>query len=200
VSNLVRTKGVFEFLTRLGDRLAPGDEFRIRIAGRTDIEPAHAMACLRAIDTHVGLRGRVEFLGPVSLRRMKGLYERSSVFITASSLETFGMAAHEARAFGLPILGLRAPYLEDLVENGRTGSLGDTVEDLAVGALALIRAPERLAGMSRAAERAAVAHVDRMGRRSAGDATAPCGFDPRYTWRDAATLFRRAAGRIECSM
>jgi glycosyltransferase involved in cell wall biosynthesis len=79
------------------------------------------------------------------------------------------MAFHEARAFGLPILALRAPYSEPYIEPGRTGLLFESVTELARGLLGLVRRPERMAALA---------------RQAAADRPA----DP-YSWADAARSF-----------
>ncbi len=79
------------------------------------------------------------------------------------------MAFHEARAFGLPILAVRAPYSEPFIENGRTGLLFGSVAELAEGVLELVRQPGRL-------RRLAATAVE--SRPSIG-----------YTWADAARSF-----------
>lgn len=158
VSSLIRGKGVPGFLEALGREVRAGDAFDIRIAGRTDIEPDTAAACLKAIGGHPVLKERVVHLGFIPYEEMGCEYERSSVLISPSPSETFGMAFHEARAFGLPILAVRAPYSEPFITPGRTGFLFDSTADLARGALELVRQPERLRDLAAAAaeSRAAV--------------------------------------------
>jgi glycosyltransferase involved in cell wall biosynthesis len=151
VSSLIRGKGVPGFLEALGREVRAGDAFDIRIAGRTDIEPDTAAACLKAIGAHPVLKERVVHLGFIPYEEMGAEYERSSVLISPSPSETFGMAFHEARAFGLPIVAVRAPYSEPFITQGRTGLLFDSTAELALGALELVRKPERLRDLAAAA-------------------------------------------------
>ncbi len=169
VSSLIRGKGVPDFLDALGRRARVTDAFAVRIAGRTDIEPETASACLKAVDAHPLLRERVTHLGFIPYEEMGAEYEKSSVLISPSASETFGMAFHEARAFGLPILAIRAPYSEPFIEPGRTGLLFESAGELAQGTLEIVRQPGRLRALaaSAAASRTAAA----------------------YTWTDAARSF-----------
>lgn len=144
VSSLIRGKGVPVFLEALGREVRAADAFNVRIAGRTDIEPETASACLAAVGAHPLLRERVAHLGFVPYEEMGTEYERSSVLISPSPSETFGMAFHEARAFGLPILAIQAPYSEPFIVPGRSGLLFDSAEELARGVLELVRQPQRL--------------------------------------------------------
>ena len=169
VSSLIRGKGVPDFLEALGRETRATDVFAVRIAGRTDIEPRTAAVCLEAVGAHPLLRERVVHLGFIPYEELGGEYERSSVLISPSPGETFGMAFHEARAFGLPILAVRAPYSEPFIEDGRTGLLFESAAELAGGTLELVRRPERLRNLAAAAaeSRPAVA----------------------YSWADAARSF-----------
>jgi glycosyltransferase involved in cell wall biosynthesis len=144
VSSLIRGKGVPEFIEALGREVRAGDDFAIRIAGRTDIEPWTAVASLEAVASHPLLRRSVRHLGFVPYEDLGAEYEKSSALISPSASETFGMAFHEARIFGLPILAVRAPYSEPFVERGRTGLLFETAAELAGGTLELIREPGRV--------------------------------------------------------
>lgn len=169
VSSLIRGKGVPDFLEALGREVRATDVFAIRIAGRTDIEPETAAACLESIGVHPLLRERVVHLGFIPYEDLGGEYRQSSALISPSPAETFGMAFHEARAFGLPILAVRAPYSEPFIEDGRTGLFFESAAELAGGTLEVVRRPQRLRDLAAAAAE----------RRPAS----------AYTWADAARSF-----------
>jgi glycosyltransferase involved in cell wall biosynthesis len=174
VSSLIRGKGVPDFLHALGREARATDVFAIRIAGRTDIEPKTAAGCLEAVSAHPLLRERVVHLGFIPYEELGGEYERSSALISPSSSETFGMAFHEARAFGLPILAVRAPYSEPFIEDGRTGLLFESAAELARGTLEFVRQPEHLRRLAVSAAEARPASI--------------------YTWADAARSFLSQRG------
>jgi glycosyltransferase involved in cell wall biosynthesis len=169
VNNLIPQKGVLEFLTCLSRGLKPGDRFTLRIAGRADIEPAYAARCLEMIGRHRRLKENVTYLGPLPPARIKRCYESSTVFITASSVETFGMALQEAVLFGLPVLALNAAYARRLLRAGRTGLLFRSMPGLADACLECIRNPRALQALAQ------------RGR----DWPTPGAYD----WDDAARLF-----------
>jgi len=116
----------------------------------------------------------VDYLGNLPLDKLGEEYERSSVFLSPSSSETFGMAFHEALAFGLPVLAVKAPYSEPFVEDGRTGLLFRSARAMAGGMLDLVRQPELLQTLAAAA---------RSKRRIAD-----------YTWTDAARAWLKQRG------
>jgi glycosyltransferase involved in cell wall biosynthesis len=65
-----------------------------------------------------GLRG-VEFTGYVSDTVRDELYRKARVFLFPSSQEGFGLAAFEAAAAGMPVIGLSGTVLEELFPGGR---------------------------------------------------------------------------------
>jgi len=152
VSSLIRGKGVPDFLEALGREVTAGDNFEIRIAGRTDIEPETAASCLERVNAHPLLRTRIVHMGFIPCEELGREYEECSVLISPSPNETFGMAFHEALVFGLPILARRAPYSEPYISPGRTGLLFGSTTELARGTLELVRRPGRLRAIAASSE------------------------------------------------
>lgn len=171
VGNVIEVKGVLAFLRSLDSLLSEDDAFAIEILGRRDFEPDYADACRRLVADSPRLRDKVRFAGPFAPEAMPGIYERSNVFISSSSVETYGMALHEARAFGQFVLALDAGNVRAHVPSDRDGRLYVTVADLAHACVALIRDTPAL----RRLVRRAFEH-----RRI-----------ERYTWDDAAERLLR---------
>jgi glycosyltransferase involved in cell wall biosynthesis len=142
VGNLVAGKGILPFLEALDARLAPGDRFALDLVGRTDMEPAYAGACRRAITPR--LAGMVHVRGEVAYEDMGAWYGAASALVSASQMESFGMALQEARAWGLPILACDAGNVRNQFTPGENGYLHATIPDLADGFLALVRDPARM--------------------------------------------------------
>ncbi len=177
ISNLIRRKGILEFLACLGARLLPTDRFTILIAGRSDIEPEYSAACLREIELQPLLQRNVRYLGCLSSGEMRSLYEESTLFIAPSLVETYGLAFHEARAFGLPLIAIRAPYSKPYVRPGKNGRLYATIGGLARGCLELIRNPDQLDELRERAWRARD--------------------EPDYSWKDAGRDFMSQLRALE---
>lgn len=97
----------------------------------------------RELARELGLLGRVHFLAETP--RVEGILACAHLFLLPSSSESFGLAALEAMACGLPVLAYRVGGVPEVVEHGATGLLfepGD-LEGMARGAVELLQDEER---------------------------------------------------------
>jgi glycosyltransferase involved in cell wall biosynthesis len=65
----------------------------------------------------------VELTGRLNRDEIKEVYRRADVFVMPANLESFGIAALEARAAGLPVVALLASGVRDFVRQGVDGLL-----------------------------------------------------------------------------
>ena len=103
-----------------------------------------------------GFEDRTTFLGNVPA--IETILPIGKIFLLPSDAESFGLAALEAMACGLPVIGTSVGGLPEVVEDGKSGYLrhvGD-VNGMAEAALQLLRDPEKFAAFSREARRRAV--------------------------------------------
>ena len=75
---------------------------------------------------------------------VRDLMHRSDLFVAASRQESFGIAAFEARAAGLPVIGYRGNGLVDYIVDGTDGILVDDQYEMAQALIELIRQPAEL--------------------------------------------------------
>src|SRR5688572_1373084 len=77
----------------------------------------------------------------------------SDVFLLPSKEESFGLAALEAMACGVPVVGARVGGVPEVIEHGISGFLHDpdAVDDMAASAMRLLTSPELYRQMSEAA-------------------------------------------------
>jgi L-malate glycosyltransferase len=111
----------------------------------------------------LGLKDRVRFIGKVE--DVAQVMRWAHLFLLPSVSESFGLAALEAQATGVPVIGTKVGGLPEVVEHGVTGHLAEpgNVEAMAEGALALLRDESRLAAASAAArERAALFATEKV--------------------------------------
>lgn len=85
-----------------------------------------------------GLHGRVLLLGRLSRPELKQQYLRSDVFIQPSVMESFGLAALEARATGLPVVARDTSGLTDFIHEGVEGLLAHDDQEMAAAISRLI--------------------------------------------------------------
>lgn len=87
----------------------------------------------------LGMGDRVELPGQLSRAALRELYQRADIFVLPSERESFGIAALEARAAGLPVIAMLESGARDFVRQGVDGLLARDARDLAraIGRLAV---------------------------------------------------------------
>ncbi len=82
-----------------------------------------SQADVAASFTHRGLDSRLRCLGHLDPPRLAGVYRAMDVFAFASQSETQGMVLVEAMAAGVPVVGVDAPGVREVLLDGRNGRL-----------------------------------------------------------------------------
>ncbi len=111
------------------------------------------------VDT-LGIAAHVDFVG--ELHDVRAHLQEADLFLMPSQSESFGVAALEAQAMGVPVIASRVGGLPEVVSDGETGrllSIGD-VAAMTAAALELLADPARLAAMRVAARDQAVAKFE----------------------------------------
>lgn len=150
--NLIARKGVLEFLEGLAEATGPEDRYTLSIVGRSDMDRDYSDACAKRISSCSELRTRVSLEGAVDYADMPHCYQQANLFVSASAMETFGIALQEARWFALPILAVRGGNSGNHVRENVTGDLYSTAKALAQGFLALTRNAEQMHQYAQGAE------------------------------------------------
>jgi len=78
---------------------------------------------MRRLAAELGVGNRVELLGQLSRGELRSLYGRAHGFVLPSERESFGLAALEARAAGLPVIAMQASGVRDFIRQGVEGLL-----------------------------------------------------------------------------
>ncbi len=78
---------------------------------------------IQRLASELGIADRVELAGHLSRPELRALYGRAQAFVLPSERESFGIAALEARAAGLPVIAMLASGARDFIRQGVEGLL-----------------------------------------------------------------------------
>lgn len=150
VGNLTPVKGLHRLLESVS-RLPP-HMWRLTVAGSLAANRRHARRILGIVAGR-GLASQVRFLGVVDGEELRRVYTAGQVFAMPFAHEGFGIAALEAMAFGLTVIGSSAAGVREFVRHEENGFLVAACDQAAVRRhLELLYHDRgRLAGMGRAA-------------------------------------------------
>ncbi len=115
-----RPRALIEIAAMVRAALPSGTRLRLRIAG----DGPERGAVERDI-RRLGLGDTVELLGWQPRQAIRALYAESDVFVLPSILESFGIAALEARCAGLPVAAMRHAGPAAFIRDGIEGVLAD---------------------------------------------------------------------------
>ena len=77
-----------------------------------------------------GLTESVDLVGRRTRDEIRSIFARSDVFVAPANLESFGIAALEARCAGLPVVAKERTGIREFVTDGREGLLATTDADM----------------------------------------------------------------------
>jgi glycosyltransferase involved in cell wall biosynthesis len=88
-----------------------------------------AMHSLRSLIRKLRLKDNVKFYGKIPHKKLGKIYRDHDIFLTASTMETFGLVVMEAMACGLPVIGVNKYAIPDLVLHGKNGFISKPFDD-----------------------------------------------------------------------
>jgi glycosyltransferase involved in cell wall biosynthesis len=100
-----------------------------------------------------GLSDRVVMTGGLDRRQIREVLAYTDVFVAPALLESFGIAALEARCAGLPVVGMAGSGVGDFVRPGTDGVLVEDDHDLARTLHRLAAHPDEVLAMAHASRR-----------------------------------------------
>ena len=119
---------------------------RLLIAGDGP-ERARLERDIRALGLDGGA-ATAQCVGWLPADRLGALYAEAHAFAIASLNESFGIAALEARASGLPVIAMRRAGTSEFITHDQDGLLCDDDDDLARALESVMRDPTRLSARS----------------------------------------------------
>jgi len=120
VGNLSPVKGLHPLLK--GVSPLPPHLWRLTVAGSLSADRRHVRRIMGWVARR-GLGPQVKFLGVVDGEDLRRVYTADQVFVMPFAHEGFGIAALEAMAFGLPVIGSSAGGVGEFVRHGVNGFL-----------------------------------------------------------------------------
>lgn len=119
IGSLIPDKGVDVMIRAF--RKLDKDRIRLRIYGRDDIAPIEYRNVLKKISAG---DERIEFLGSFKQEARASVYsDVDAVIVPSRAPETFSIVAHEALAFGVPVIASDIGALPEVVIHGVNGFL-----------------------------------------------------------------------------
>ena len=88
-----------------------------------------------------GMTGWVHLPGRCTREQIRQVYRRADVFVAPANLESFGIAALEARCAGLPVVAKAHSGIRDFVVHGQEGLLAATDAEMVDALVRLSRSP-----------------------------------------------------------
>jgi glycosyltransferase involved in cell wall biosynthesis len=176
VGNVVPGKGIEPFLRGLLESLHDDDQLELSLVGSLDADRDYAERCRRLISESPALTERVTLRGALSPEQALAELAQAELLISASVMESYGMALAEARVAGVPILARSGGNTAAHVASSAGGELVANIAELVDACLELARTPARLRQRIEDARRHAL---------------------PTRTWSEAARQFRDQLASLE---
>ncbi|HBR55418.1 MAG TPA: N-acetyl-alpha-D-glucosaminyl L-malate synthase BshA [Flavobacteriaceae bacterium] len=149
ISNLREVKRVRDVI-EIFDRIQKKIPAKLIMVG----EGPEKVACER-LCREKGIENKVKFLGNSS--EIDKILCFSDLFLLPSEKESFGLAALEAMASGVPVISSNTGGLPEVNQHGVSGYLSDVgaIDDMAANALSILSSPEELAKFKKNAKETA---------------------------------------------
>ncbi len=141
VGNVLPGKGIEPFLRGLAESLRSDDQLRLSIVGSLDADRGYAGYCQRLVAESPALAARVTWCGALAPEQALAQLARAELLISASVMESYGMALAEARVTGVPILARAGGNAAAHVAAHAGGQLLASTSELVRACLELARAP-----------------------------------------------------------
>jgi glycosyltransferase involved in cell wall biosynthesis len=125
------------------DDLPESIRLRLVVVGDGPLRPRLERDIVR-----LGLGDHVELRGAQSRDRIRELYRRADLYVAPAVLESFGIAALEARSAGLPVVAREQTGIADFIRHREHGLLASNDAGLAAAMIELARTPHLRARMS----------------------------------------------------
>jgi glycosyltransferase involved in cell wall biosynthesis len=125
---------LLKMIKKVRERLSSDSRFRVLIIGDGP-ERASLERYLRVND----LGDVVELVGRRTREQIRDVFSSADIFVAPANLESFGIAALEARCAGLPVVAKARTGIREFVEHGREGLLARSDREMVDQIVQLVR-------------------------------------------------------------
>jgi glycosyltransferase involved in cell wall biosynthesis len=131
-----RPQHLLRMIKRVHEQTPPGLRLRAVVIGE-----GPEQAALEKFIAANGLDSVVELKGRLSREAIRAEFARADVFVAPANLESFGIAALEARCAGLPVVAKARTGIREFVGHGQEGLLAESDADMVAQLVRLVRDP-----------------------------------------------------------
>lgn len=123
-----------------------GIDFSVKIVGN-----GPARKYLEGMVKMCSLESKIHFTGKICGNKLRQIYRKNDVFITASAMETLGMAILEALASGTPVIAVRKYAIPEVVKDGVNGYLAEpySAESLSEAIMKVVKNKSKISHFGR---------------------------------------------------
>ena len=148
LSNLIESKGIFDFLEALGQLKAHRVPFRAAVVGSAATE--HVTNRVTELLNKHQLHSDVDFLGPRYGEEKYSVLAASRIFVLPTLKDCFPLSILEAMSVGLPVVSTDEGAIAEIVEHKKSGLIVErgSPSSLSYALLQLLRDPEQVLSMS----------------------------------------------------
>jgi glycosyltransferase involved in cell wall biosynthesis len=132
-----RSLPLLRMLRRVRSSVPTSVRLRVAVVG----EGPQRAAMERYLRRH-RMQGWVELPGRFDADQLRELYRRADVFVAPARLESFGIAALEARTAGLPVVASSGAGIREFVASGEEGLLAGTDGEMVAALARLATQPD----------------------------------------------------------
>lgn len=148
LSRLAFEKNIHELIEALPDVLAQLPNAQMLVVG-----DGPARETLEKQVTDLDLTDHVTFTGEISNDQVYHYYQMADVLTSASDSESQGLTYIEALASNLPIVVMRSPYTDELIDDPAIGSSFQKKSDLVVDTIKYLTQPDSVEDANRRAKK-----------------------------------------------
>lgn len=125
---------LLKMVRSLADQLPPGMRLRVVVIG----EGPERRSLEKYMASHE-LRGVVKLVGRLTRDQIREQFATADIFVAPANLESFGIAALEARCAGLPVVAKARTGIREFISHEQEGLLADSDDDMVRQLLRLVR-------------------------------------------------------------